>query len=78
MLGAESCSSERRITLSEITNAARAANAHDFISALPEGYNTRVGERGMSLSGGERQRLSLARAFLKDAPIIVLDEQSAP
>jgi ATP-binding cassette, subfamily B, bacterial len=58
----------------EIVAAARAANAHDFISALPEGYRTLVGERGARLSGGERQRISLARAFLKDAPILVLDE----
>ena len=57
-----------------IIAAARAANAHDFIVGLPEGYDTLVGERGMRLSGGERQRISLARAFLKDAPILILDE----
>jgi ABC-type multidrug transport system fused ATPase/permease subunit len=49
------------------------ANAHAFIAALPEGYHTRVGERGMRLSGGERQRIALARAFLKDAPVLILD-----
>jgi ATP-binding cassette subfamily B protein len=60
-----------------IVAAARAANAHEFIVGLPEGYQTRVGERGMRLSGGERQRLSLARAFLKDAPIVILDEPTS-
>ena len=61
----------------EIVRAARAANAHDFIAALPHGYDTLVGERGMRLSGGERQRISLARAFLKDAPLLVLDEPTS-
>ncbi len=59
---------------SEIVAAARSANAHEFIMGLPDGYATLVGERGMRLSGGERQRLSIARAFLKDAPILILDE----
>jgi ATP-binding cassette, subfamily B, bacterial len=58
----------------EIMAAAAAANAHDFISRLPAGYATPVGERGLKLSGGERQRISIARAFLKDAPILILDE----
>ncbi|SDE50939.1 ABC transporter ATP-binding protein [Rhodospira trueperi] len=57
--------------------AARAANCHDFITRLPEGYHTRVGDIGGSLSGGERQRISIARAILKDAPIVILDEPTA-
>ncbi len=61
----------------EVEAAARAANAHDFIAALPHGYDTVVGERGATLSGGEKQRLSIARAFLKDAPVLILDEPTS-
>jgi ATP-binding cassette subfamily B protein len=63
--------------LDEIAGAAKAANAHDFIMALPQQYETPVGERGAQLSGGERQRLCIARAFLKDAPILILDEPTS-
>jgi subfamily B ATP-binding cassette protein MsbA len=64
-------------TQAQIEDAARAAAAHDFITALPLGYNSLAGERGNALSGGERQRIALARAFLRDAPILLLDEATS-
>lgn len=64
-------------THEQVVEAAKRARCHDFISALPNGYDTIVGEGGASLSGGERQRISIARALLKDAPIVVLDEATA-
>ena len=63
--------------MEKVTEAAKKARCHDFIMKLPQGYDTVIGEEGGSLSGGERQRLSIARAIMKDAPIIILDEATA-
>jgi ATP-binding cassette subfamily B protein len=63
--------------MDEVIAAAKRARAHDFIVNLPKGYDTEVGERGVKLSGGERQRVALTRAFLADAPILILDEATS-
>jgi ATP-binding cassette subfamily B protein len=64
-------------TQAEIIKAAKMAHAHDFITSLPKGYETLVGERGIKLSGGQRQRIVIARAMLKDAPVLALDEATS-
>ena len=64
-------------TNEEVIEAAKKANCDEFVSKLPDGYNTYIGENGAELSGGERQRISIARALIKDAPIVLLDEATA-
>src|SRR5699024_4478391 len=64
-------------TYEQMVEAAKKARCHEFIQALPNGYNTVIGEGGSTLSGGEKQRISIARAILKDAPIVILDEATS-
>ena len=71
------CFGKPDVSEREMIEAAKKARCHEFIMALPDGYDTVIGEGGSTLSGGEKQRISLARAILKDAPVIILDEATA-
>ena len=75
MTGVQTCALP--IYEEKLIDACKAANIHSFIQSLPEGYNTKVGERGLNFSGGQRQRIAIARAVLKNSPIVVLDEATS-
>jgi ABC-type multidrug transport system fused ATPase/permease subunit len=76
-IGENICLARPGASQADVMAAAQLAHAHDFIAALPQGYDTVIGERGARLSGGQAQRVALARAFLKDAPILILDEPTS-
>ena len=76
-MGTKQCFGQPDAPMEKVIEAAKKACCHDFIEALPDGYETVIGEGGASLSGGEKQRISIARAMMKDAPVIFLDEATA-